>query len=131
LVSNKKYDILIDMPNFGIFFIHVLYKKLPIVIIQKIYEDYLEPDIVYKKIIFFTNIPQSIQLHITDEFLLYIKTIIYKLSLRNKLLIPHITNNFKIFKKYYEEHYIKKNKYFDKMNIDNSFIQCILMALYH
>jgi hypothetical protein len=117
------------MQNFGILLILVLGKKMPINLIQNIYEEHFEANFVYKKFLHIVNSKKSMRLNIEPLFN-FVKIIFYK-NRKNSIIVPYICKNHEIFNTYYRDHYVKIVKHFIKMETDCSFAACILMDLYH
>jgi hypothetical protein len=117
------------MSNFGILLIFVLRKKIPINLIQNIYEDHFEADLIYQKFLRIIDSKSSKELNMLPLFN-FIRIIFHK-NKKNLTIIPYICKNHQIFRIYYIDHYVKIVKHFYKMDIDNSFVACILMSIYH
>jgi hypothetical protein len=117
------------MSNFKIILTLVLRDKLPMELIKYIYEEFFEANFAYQQLITAINCEESQKLNFIPLFNCT-QRIFYR-NRNNLTIIPYICKNNKIFNTFYIDHYIKHIKHFKKMNIDHSFIACILMSLYH
>jgi len=115
--------------NFKVILVWVLQKKLPIDLIKYIYEEFFEANFAYQQLITAIHCEDSCKLNMIPLFNCIQK--IFTKNTNNLTIIPYICKNHKIFNKYYIDQYIKNIKHFRKMDIDHSFVTCILMALYH
>ena len=115
--------------NFKVMLVCVLQKKLPMSLIKYIYEEFFEANFAYKQLITAIHCEDSNKLNMIPLFNC-IQNIFCK-NANNLTIIPYMCKNHKLFNAYYIDHYIKNIKHFRKMDIDHSFVACILMALYH
>jgi hypothetical protein len=117
------------MSNLKIIMVLILQKKIPMVLIKYIYEEFFDAYILYQQFINALECKKSQSLN-TETLFNNIKIIFHK-NTKNPIIIPYICKNHEIFNEYYIDHYINNIKRFKKLNIDKSFVLCILMKLYH
>jgi hypothetical protein len=99
--------------------------KLPREIVEKIYKDYLEPEIFYIRYKEIIEHPTSMSLNGT-YLVPYIPIILAK-----QTVCKYISKKCRQFKKSYIEHKITNKKSFHLMTNGQSFAATILFSLYH
>jgi len=99
--------------------------KLPREIVEKIYKDYLEPEIFYIRYKEIIEHPTSMSLNGT-YLVPYIPIILAK-----QTVCKYISKKCRQFKKSYIEHKITNKKNFHLMTNGQSFAATILFSLYH
>ena len=102
-----------------------LIDKLPQDIVNKIYKDYLEPELYYLQ---YKNIIETIESKLLNGIFIipFIPIILAK-----PIACKYISTKCKAFNYSYIKHKIKKTKIFSLMTKGHSFAACILFTLYH
>jgi hypothetical protein len=102
--------------------------KLPQDIVNKIYMEYINPELVCTELNLILNSTDSIEFRGCEQLTEFLK----KRVLNNKIVVKYLNKNNQIFQKIYKDHIIDGNKTFVKIpDLEYSLALSWLMYLYH
>ena len=107
--------------------------RLPDDVLKKIYTDYFEGKNVYEEFLICLESENSVRLEYEHLLSLWMKVKAHPCLLEyllKKCDTVEILKNSN-FREQYDKHYVLKEKSFVRMTLDNSFVLCLLMSLYH